>query len=117
MIGRPVPRILLILLLLLPAGCGTIHIDAPEGKRVRLLDQDAAVSVETDRKVWFALWGAVDLSDTHTAAMIEEKGLTEARFHVRYTTWDAILNLFVSLLGFSQRSVIVEGNVTPRRDP
>ena len=82
----------------------------PEGSRIKLLDRDAPASVEVERKVWYALWGGVDLSDTHTASMIAEQHLTEVRLHAKYTAWDLILNTVTSLLGFSRKTVLVEGN-------
>jgi hypothetical protein len=97
--------------LLLGAGCGTVHFDVPEGARVKLLDADAPATVHDERTVWYAVWGAVELGDTHTASTIAEQHLAEARFRTQYNAWDAIINTFTNLLSFSRRRIIVEGNV------
>ena len=109
-------RPLLGMLLVLP-GCGTVHFDVPEGSRVKLLEVDAPASVRVERFVWYALWGGVELSDNHTASMIGEAGLVEVRIQCTYTFWDTVLNTFTSLLSFSGRRVIVEGNPGPGRKP
>jgi len=99
-----------LLLPLLLAGCGTVHLDVPEGTRVKLLEQDAPASRTVERKVWFAFWGATEISDNHTASMIGENRLTEVRVRVEYTAWDVILNTLLVVTGFTRRSVTVEGN-------
>jgi hypothetical protein len=99
-----------LILPLLLAGCGTVHLDVPEGTRVKLLEQDAPASRTVEQKVWFALWGATEVSDNHTATLIGENRLTEVRIQVKYTGWDVLLNTVLAVVGFTRRSVIVEGN-------
>ena len=94
----------------LGAGCGTVHFDVPEGKRVKLLDADTPAQVTVERTVWYFAWGAVELSDTHTAPILQEYDLNEARFHTQYNAWDSIINVFTNLLSFSRRRIIIEGN-------
>jgi hypothetical protein len=107
---RGIARVLTPVLVILIAGCGTVHIDAPEGKRVRLLPEDAPTSVHVEETVWYFGWGAVDLSDTHTAGLLETHQLSEARFQVTYNFWDSLLNTFTSVLSFSRRRIIIDGN-------
>lgn len=97
-------------LLLTAVGCGTVHVDAPEGKRVKLLDEDAKTSVHIEETVWYFGWGSVDLSDTHTAGLLERNNLAEARFQVTYNFWDSLINTFTNILSFSRRRIIVDGN-------
>lgn len=97
-------------LLLTLVGCGTVHVDAPEGKRVKLLDEDARTSVHVEETVWYFGWGSVDLSDTHTAGLLEKNQLVEARFQVTYNFWDSLLNTFTNILSFSRRRIIIDGN-------
>lgn len=95
-------------------GCGTIHFDVPEGRRVRLLERDEPVSVRDERTVWFALWGAITLGENHTAPVIQEYDLAEVRLHNRYSFTDVLINSVASLIGFSRRRVVVEGNPAGR---
>ena len=103
--------------LLFLTGCGTVHFDVPEGARVKLLDVDSPAEVHVERTVWYAVWGAVELGDTHTAATIEENHLASARFRTQYNAWDAIINTFTNLLSFSRRRIIVEGNPVKEKSP
>jgi hypothetical protein len=103
--------------LLAGAGCGTVHFDVPEGARVKLLDADTPAEVRVERTVWYAIWGAVELGDTHTAPLIEENHLVAARFHTQYNAWDAIINTFTNLLSFSRRRIIVEGIPAKEKNP
>jgi hypothetical protein len=99
------------------AGCGTIHFDVPEGRRVKLLEVDAPTSVRVERTVWFALWGGKPLSDNHTASIIAEYNLKEVRLHNLYSTSDSIIDTFTSIVSFSRRRIIVEGNPAGERSP
>jgi len=92
------------------AGCGTVHFDVPEGARVKLLEVDAPTSVRVERTCWYALWGAKPLGDNHTASMIAEHQLTEVRLHNQYSASEVIINTFTSIVSFSRRRIIVEGN-------
>jgi hypothetical protein len=98
-------------------GCGTIHFDAPEGRRVKVLELDAPTSIQIERTVWFALWGAKPLSDNHTASTIEAYNLSEVRLHNLYSGSDIVINTFTSIVSFSRRRIIVEGNVAPEVTP
>lgn len=100
---------LVLLVTLLPA-CGTIYFDVPEGRRVLLLDRDAATKVRVERVVWYVGWGAEPLNENHTAPFIAELGLVEVRLYNEQSTWDSIINVFTSLLSFSRRTMIIEGN-------
>jgi len=97
-------------LLLAAAGCGTVHFDAPEGRRVKVLEEDAPTSVHVEETVWYFGWGAVELSDNHTAGIIERNDLAEVKLHATYSFSDSLLNLFTSILSFSRRRVIIDGN-------
>ena len=108
---RPAPaRAVLLLLALVTTGCGTVHFDVPEGARVKLLEIDAPASVRVERTCWYALWGAKPLGDNHTASMIAENHLAEVRLHNQYSASDVIINTFTSIVSFSRRRIIVEGN-------
>lgn len=110
MIRRSACAALLGSALLLGAGCGTIHFDVSEGKRVKLLEQDAPTTVHVEETVWYALWGGVDLSDNHTAAIIDRHNLAEVKLHNTYSFWDSVINTFTSFLSFSRRRIVIDGN-------
>jgi hypothetical protein len=105
------------LLLLVAAGCGTVHLDAPEGRRVKVLDRDAPTTVHVEETVWYFAWGGVDLSDTHTATIIEKHDLAEVKLHVTYDFSDSLINLFATFLSFSRRRIIIDGNPVRKESP
>ena len=97
-------------LFLLEGGCGTVYLDAPEGRRVKLLEENAPTTVHVEETVWYALWGGADLSDNHTARLIEENHLGEVRFQVKYSFLDSLINMITSIFSFSRRRIIIDGN-------
>jgi len=105
------------LLFLAVAGCGTVHIDAPEGRRVKVLERDAPTSVHIEETVWYFAWGGVDLSDTHTATIIEKNNLDEVKLHVTYNFGDSLINTFATLLSFNRRRIIIDGNPAKKEGP
>ena len=105
------------LLLLSLAGCGTVHLDAPEGRPVKLLDRDAKTSVHVEETVWYFAWGGVDLSDTHTSSIIEKNNLAEVKVQVTYDFSDSLINLFATFLSFSRRRIVLDGNPVKKETP
>jgi len=106
-----------LLLLAAVAGCGTVHLDAPEGRRVKVLDRDAPTTVHVEETVWYFAWGGVDLSDTHTATIIEKHDLAEVKLHVTYDFSDSLINTFATFLSFSRRRIIIDGNPVRKESP
>jgi hypothetical protein len=96
-------------------GCGTVNFDVPKGQRVKLLTEDDPTTVRVEKKVWYALWGDKPLSENHTAPFIEEYHLTEVKMMTQQDWVDTIINLVVSPLSFSRRTVVIEGN--PAKEP
>ena len=105
------------LLLLSVAGCGTVHLDAPEGRRVKVLERDAPTTVHVEETVWYFAWGGVDLSDTHTATIIQKHDLAEVKLHVTYDFSDSLINTFATFLSFSRRRIIIDGNPAGKESP
>ncbi len=92
------------------AGCGTVVFDVPEGRKVKLLEVDAPTSITIERVVWYALWGAIPLDDNHSASIIDHYDFKEVRMHNEYSASDSIINTFTSIVSFSRRRIVVEGN-------
>ncbi len=111
---RPVA---LVVLLLLP-GCGTVRLETPPGREVRILQADEPVEIHSRRTVWFWLWGARPISDNTTKSDIEKYDLREVRMHTEQTFFETITNPITALVSIVRRTLIVEGNVTvsSRRD-
>ena len=94
---------------LLP-GCGTVRLEAPEGRKVRILPEDAPVSVRIKRTVWYSLWGGSPISDNTTKQDIEEHNLKEVRIHTEQTLLEGLTNPITAVVSIVRRTLIVEGN-------
>jgi hypothetical protein len=106
-------------LALLPglSGCGTIYFDVPEGRSVKLLEQDAPASMRIEKPIWYALWGGEPLSDNHTATLIAHYNLKEVRLHNEYSFSDSVIDTFTSIFSFSRRRMVIEGNPEVDKNP
>jgi hypothetical protein len=100
---------------LLLAGCGTVHFDAPQGQRVRLLTQDDPAAVRVERTIWYALWGNKVMNENHTAPFIATNQLVEVKMYTELSAADSLINPFTSILSFSRRTLVIEGN--RRKEP
>jgi hypothetical protein len=92
------------------AGCGTVVFDVSQGAKVKLLEVDAPVSITVERTIWYSLWGGIPLDDNHTASIIGYYNLKEVRMHTEYSVSDSIIDTFTSIVSYSRRRIIVEGN-------
>ena len=92
------------------AGCGTVVFDVPQGSKVKLLEVDAPVSITVERTIWYALWGGIPLDDNHSASIVGYYNLKEVRMHTEYSVSDSIIDTFTSIVSYSRRRIIVEGN-------
>ena len=75
--GKKLALVLLALAIL--SGCGTVTLVVPEGRTVRLLEQDEPAAVRGERKLWFWLEGdtwRVGVALPMTIRVDEREGVT-----------------------------------------
>jgi hypothetical protein len=108
---RRLPVAALFVLLLGTAGCGTVRLEVPPGRSVRLLEVDEPAGVRVQRTVWFWLWGARPISDNTTCEDIRALDLAEVRMRTEQTMVDNVVTVIGSLVTITRRTLIVEGNV------
>jgi len=99
----------LLALTLLP-GRGTVRLEAPEGRKVRILPEDAPASIRIQRTVWYCLWGGSPISDNTTKQDIEQHDLKEVRIHTEQTLLEGLTNPITAVVSIVRRTLIVEGN-------
>ncbi len=92
------------------AGCGTVPLEVPPGRSVRLLHQDEKASVRVEKTIWYYGWGWNPLTENSTAPIIEEHDLKEVRFTVTQSFWDTVISTVTSFVSITRRTLIVEGN-------
>jgi hypothetical protein len=102
--------LLAVLCLSFFAGCGTARLQVPEGREVRLLDEDEYASVRESRRVWFWLWGNSAISDDSTIPEIEKHNLKEVRMTSKQTLLDTVINVLGGVVSIVCRTIVVEGN-------
>jgi hypothetical protein len=108
-------RLLIAATSLLLAGCGTVHFDAPQGQRVKLLTQDDPAAVRVEHTIWYAWWGGKVMNGNHTAPFIATNQLVEVKMYAELSVADNLINPFTSVFSFSRRTLVIEGN--RRKEP
>lgn len=101
---------LALLITLLLCGCGTVSLEVPEGREVRLLGEDEPVSIHVERKLWFWQWGAEPISKNTTKPEIEAYNLKEIRIVTVQTVFDNLITMVTSLISITRITLVVEGN-------
>lgn len=89
--------------------CGTVLVNAPTGKDVKLLSEADATTVKTTMRCWYLLYGLVSISGNSTGKVIAEKGLTNVKVKTYYGVMDYIFGLLLGGLTVSTRTVEIEG--------
>jgi len=97
-------------LLLLLCGCGTVSLQVPEGRVVRLLEEDEPASIHVERKLWFWQWGGKPISENTTRPDIEAYNLREIRIITVQTLLDNLITTITSVVSVTRITLIVEGN-------
>jgi len=98
------------LLFLLLCGCGTVKLQVPEGREVRLLEEDEPASIHLERKLWFWQWGGKPISENTTKPEIEAYNLREIRIITVQTFFDNLITAVTSLVSVTRITLIVDGN-------
>jgi len=66
--------------------------------------------IQTIKKVGFALWGAVPISDNSSAKIIAENELKQVRVTTKITFVDYLIGAFTSIVSIVPATMTVEGN-------
>ena len=104
-------RLLLLGLVAAPwLGCGTMHLVAPPGRDVRIMQADTPAQVHVERTVWFYQWGAKSFSDNSTRQDIEQYNLREVRLDTYQKWYEMLINPITSIISIQRRTLVVEGN-------
>ena len=101
------------------SGCGTVRLEVPPGRDVRMLEADEPAEIHVERTLWYWMWGGNAISDNTPAFEIEKYDLKEVRVHTEQTFIDSILNPITAVVSIVRRRLIVEGNTERalRRSP
>lgn len=92
------------------AGCGSVRLQTPDDRDMRLLEEEEPATVYVKRRIWFALWGNAALSDDSPAPEIEEHDLKEIRLTSYQSLLDTAINMVGGIVSIVCRTMVVEGN-------
>jgi len=99
----------LLIICSLLLNCGTVLVNAPADKQVKLLSETDATTVKTTMRCWYLLYGLVPISGNSTDKIIAEKGLTNVKVKTYYGVMDYIFGILLGGLTLSTRTVEIEG--------
>lgn len=87
--------------LLTTVGCGLIKV----GGNAKLVPNSNEGAKIAEKRVWYALWGLVPISDNTTDDIIPPNA--NVRVETRYTALDVIISIFTSLVTINCHSAEV----------
>ena len=90
-------------------GCYAVRYVAPVGKDVKAIDEMTPAKVKVQKKVWYALWGLIPITDNSTADLIQKYNLKNARATSKITILDFLISLVTSNLSIVTLTIEVEG--------
>lgn len=100
----------MLLFALLCTGCYTVKYVAPPGSAVSTLSEQDAVTFKKEKKIWYALWGLVPITDNTTDVIIAQNNLKKARAMSRLTFVDWVISLFTGFASIVPMTMTVEGS-------
>lgn len=107
---RKILAIVLIASFSLSTGCFTMKYAAPPQSNVTAVAEGTATSFKKSVKVWYALWGAVPISENSTAKLIADNNLKEVRVTTQFKFVDYVIGIFTGLVSIVPATMTVEGN-------
>jgi len=91
---------LMVVLVISFTGCYTIKV----GGKGQLAPSDQEGTLVAEKRYWYALYGAIPLSDNSTDKYIPTSA-NKVRFETKYTVLDFIINIFTGLVTIETFSV------------
>jgi len=73
------------------------------------MDEMAPAKVKVEKRVWYALWGLIPITDNSTADLIQKYNLKNVRAESKMTILDFIISAFTSYITIVALTVEVEG--------
>ncbi|MEN2998256.1 MAG: hypothetical protein ABDH28_04400 [Brevinematia bacterium] len=99
---------LAILSLFYITGCFKVVIESPATKDVYLVDETKKAKVKDGKKVWYALWGLVPISDNTISDIIMKHDAKKIKVTQFIGVDDAIISLILGLFTIATSSIEVE---------
>ena len=107
--GGKMKKIIATILIFSFIGCYAVRYVAPAGKDVKMMDEMTPAKVKFQKRVWYALWGLIPLTDNSTADLIQKYNLKNARATSKFTILDYIISAFTGYVTIVTLTIEVEG--------
>lgn len=107
---RKIVAVMLIASFSFFTGCFTMKYAAPPQSNVTAVAESTATSFKKSVKVWYALWGAVPISENSSAKLIADNNLKEVRVTTQFKFVDYLIGIFTSIVSIVPVTMTVEGN-------
>jgi hypothetical protein len=107
---RRIIAVALLLSLSLSTGCFTMKYAAPPKQDTKVISEAQPTAVKKTVRVWYALWGAVPITDNSTEKIIADNNLKEVRVQTQITFVDYVIGIFTGIVSIVPATMTVEGN-------
>jgi hypothetical protein len=94
---------------ILLSGCATMRIEAPVGGNVTLAPNYASQTQLVRKRVFFALWGLIPISDNSSAAMLATTNAKNVSVSTYYDPLDVVISLIGGLASIHSQTIEVRG--------
>ena len=96
---------------LLVTGCATVRIEAPTGKKIQLVSDVEPVNYTAKKRVFYALWGLVPITNNSTAPMLEGKNIDKVRVKTYYDVVDFLITAVLGNFTITSQTVEINAHV------
>jgi hypothetical protein len=105
---RLVSLILVVTLVLTFAGCYTVNIKAPEGKKILISSKEVVVP-DMSKKAFYLLWGLVPITDNSTADLLSKyPDGAEVAISTKFDILDYLISYVLGQVSFGSKTIEVE---------
>jgi hypothetical protein len=102
-------KIVAIILIFSFIGCYAVRYVAPTGVQVKTMDELSPAKVKVQKRVWYALYGLIPITDNSTADLIQKYNLKNVRATSKFTILDYIISAFTGGVTIVTLTIEVEG--------
>lgn len=102
-------KIISIILLISFIGCYSVKYATLPNTDVKVLSETEYGKVKVEKKVWYALWGLIPITDNSTADIIQKYNLKRVKAESKIKFLDFVINYFTSFATIVCLTLEVEG--------
>lgn len=102
-------KLITILILLNFIACYAVRYVAPPQKEVKLMSETDVGKVKLTKRVWYAVWGLVPITDNSTEDLISKYNLKNVKAKTYFSFLDYLISVFTSYFTIVTLTIEVEG--------